>query len=383
MPRTSANNFDVIVVGVGAMGSAAAWQLAARGARVLGLEQFDVPNARGSSHGYSRAIRLAYHEHPDYVPLLRRAYALWQELEQATQQSLLTITGGLYMGPGGSEQIQRTIESADRHQVPYERLDRQALAERFPQFHLPDDFAAVLESQAGFLLPEACVAAQVVAALRHGGRVQAHEAVRGWRETPEHVEVSTDRGVYRADQLIFCGGAWTAPLLSGLQIPLRVSRQPLVWFWPRQPDLFALGRLPIWAIAHADGSSHYGFPMLSDNPGFKIARHWPGPTAEPDALQRTPLPEDEADCRAAVEQFIPAAAGPLLAVRVCMYTNSPDGHFIIDRLPGHLRVTLAAGFSGHGFKFAPVIGQLLADLALDGLTELPAEFLKLARLARQ
>ena len=345
---------------------------------MLGLEQFDIPHARGSSHGFSRAIRLAYYEHPDYVPLLRRTYALWRELEAQTGQQLLTITGGLYFGAHDNEQIRRTIASADEYGVTYEYLDRQALAERFPQFRLPDDFHAVLGAK------EASCARSGHRRAGHG-RAQARRcaarprAGAGLACRYRGVSVTTERGEYRAERLILCGGAWSSSLLGELNVQLRVSRQPVAWFWPRRPDLFALGQFPLWMLAHADGSSHYGFPMLPDNPGFKVARHWPGPTADPDQLQRDPLPGDEADCRAAIDQYLPDAAGPLLALRVCMYTHSPDCHFIVDRHPRLERVTVACGFSGHGFKFAPVMGELLADLALTGRSDLPASFLGLGR----
>ncbi len=373
--------FDVIVVGVGAMGSAACQQLAVRGLRVLGLEQFDIPHARGSSHGFTRAIRLAYHEHPDYVPLLRRAYELWHALEELSGQQLLTITGGLYLGSSRSQQLRDTVTAAEEHRVPYETLDRQALAERFPQFQVPEDFWAVLESQAGFLRPELAVAAQVMTALGHGAVIHGHEPVLQWQADPACVRVVTQRGVYEAERVVFCGGAWTGRLLADLKLPLRVSRQPMAWFWPQRPELFGLDRLPIWALAHDDGSSHYGFPTLPDNPGFKIARHWPGETADPDALDRNGSAADEADCRDFLQRYLPLADGPLMGLRICMYTNSPDGHFIVDRHPQFERVVLAGGFSGHGFKFAPVIGEILADLAVDGATRLPAGFLSLTRLS--
>src|SRR5687768_10820017 len=217
------SGYDVIVVGVGAMGSSACYQLANRGAKVLGLEQFDIPHARGSSHGQSRMIRMAYYEHPDYVPLLRRAYALWDEIERVSGQKLLHVTGGIYMGPPGGEVVPGSLQSARQHGLTHELLDRGAMARRFPQFTLPDEWQALYEDRAGFLLPEPVVAAYAEAALRRGADLRGHEAVTAWRATDSGVAVTTTRGEYEADQLLFCGGPWSSRLLADLNVPLVVT----------------------------------------------------------------------------------------------------------------------------------------------------------------
>ncbi len=374
--------YDVIVVGLGAMGSAACHHLAARGVRVLGLEQFDIPHARGSSHGYSRFIRQAYFEHPDYVPLLQRSYQLWDELEAVSGQKLLHRTGGLYMGRPDAEAIAGSLSSFIQHKLPHEVLTRQQVAERYPQFHLPGDYIGLIEPEAGFLLPEKCIAAHVEVALRRGAELHGHEGVTAWDEQPDGVRVHTARGVYRADKLVFCGGAWSDRLVRDLGVPLLVTRQVLAWVWPRRPDAFALGRLPVWMIETGRGGQHYGFPMMPDNPGFKLALHRAATPTNPDTVTRDPLPGDEETYRPLLREFIPDADGQLLALRVCLYTNSPDGHFIIDRHPRHERVSVACGFSGHGFKFASVVGEVMADLAVRGKTDLPAAFLGLARFRR-
>ncbi len=372
-------NFDVIVIGVGAMGSACAYQLAGRGLRVLGLEQFGIPHALGSSHGFSRMIRLAYYEHPDYVPLLLRAYELWDELERESGQKLLHITGGVYMGGPGSEVVSGSIQAARMHGLPHEVLDRKQIADRFRMFELPDDFSGIFEPRAGFLHPERVVAAFAEQAMRRGAELHGQEPVVEWSADSHGVKVRTVRETYHADRLIIAGGAWSGRLLSDLGIELLVTRQIMGWVWPRQPELFELGKFPVWAIDHADGGMHYGFPMMPDNPGFKIAFHARGAPADPDRVIRDLLPGDEATFRDALTRYLPAADGPLLAMRVCLYTNSPDSHFIIDRHPHHQRVTFACGFSGHGFKFASAIGEVLADLAMRGTTRLPIDFLKLKR----
>jgi len=376
---SSDNRYEVIVVGIGAMGSSACHHLASRGVRVLGLEQFDIPHALGSSHGYSRMIRMAYYEHSDYVPLLRRAYELWRELEKASGQDLLFEVGGVYMGPPEGHVVAGAIEAARRHGLLYDVLSHADLKKCFPQFHLPDHFTGVFEHRAGFLLPEKVVAAQAELALRGGADLRGREPVLGWDASQSGVTVRTSKGEYRAERLVFCGGAWAGKLVKDLGVELVVTRQTLGWFWPRQPDLFETPRFPVWGIEVADGSLAYGFPMLQDNPGLKVARHGRGAVTDPDHVSRQITPEDEAEVRAILDRHLPDGAGPLLSMRVCLYTNSPDGHFIIDSHPEHQNVTLACGFSGHGFKFASVVGEVLADLALEGQTKLPAQFLGLER----
>lgn len=377
------NHFDVIVIGVGSMGSAACYQLAKRGVRVLGLEQFDIPNARASHHGYSRMFRLAYFEHPDYVALLKRAYELWEQLEADSGQKQLHITGGLYLGRPDSEVVTGSIDAARKYGLPHEVIGRAALSKRFPQFHVPDDAIAFYETKAGFLLPEKVVAAQAEQAMRRGAVLHAHEPVTSWEARGGGVTVTTTRDTYTAGHVIFTGGAWTSRLVKDLGVELTVTRQALAWFWPRRPELFAPGRFPCWALDMSPRDQyrgvHYGFPMLADNPGFKIALHWPDEPCDPDAVDRTPRPADEDAVRGAIRRFIPDADGPLLGIRICIYTNSPDGHFIIDRHPAHANVTLACGFSGHGFKFTSVVGEVLADLAMTGESTNPIGFLGLSR----
>lgn len=373
------NTFEIIVIGVGAMGSATCHELARRGVRVLGLEQFDIPHTRGSSHGLSRMIRLAYYEHPDYVPLLRRAYERWIQLEEECGRKLLHITGGVYIGPEGHELVAGSHQSAVRHRLDHELLDRTQLAVRFPQFRLPDQCVGLYEPMAGWLEPEKVICAFVEQAMRRGARIHAHEPVRSWTAGAGGVTVKTDRAEYRAEKLIFCGGPWTSSLVHDLGVALTVTRQVMLWVWPRQPELFDPDRFGVWALGHEDGTLHYGFPMSGDGLGLKIAHHARGKPTDPDRVARDPQSGDETSVRNFIGTFMPAADGPTLALRTCMYTNSPDSHFIIDHHPAHERVTLACGFSGHGFKFASVIGELMADLSMHGRTDLPADFLSRAR----
>jgi sarcosine oxidase len=378
--------FDVIVVGVGAMGSSACMHLARRGKRVLGLDRSDIPNALGSSHGFSRMIRLSYHEHPDYVPLLLRAYELWRELEHLSGRALLHITGGLYMGLPDGDTVAGALKAAQERSLPHELLTRAQLQTRYPVFHVPPDHVGFFEPSAGFLVPEAVIAAQAELALRAGAVLNAHEEVLDWHADSSGVKL-TSRGPrgkreFHTDRIIFTAGAWTSRLLADLGVQLRVTRQVMAWVWPKKPELFELGELPVWALDHPGGGLHYGFPIDPDSaaPGFKLALHRRADEVDPDRVERTARPGDEETVREILRTTIPDADGDLLALRVCLYTNSPDSHFVIDRAPGHDgRALVACGFSGHGFKFASVMGEVLADLATAGATAHPIGFLGLKR----
>jgi len=376
------DRFDVIVIGVGGMGSAACYHLARRGVRVLGLEQFDIPHAKGSSHGFSRMIRTAYYEHPDYVPLLQRSFKLWKELEDESLLKILHVTGGLYLGHPDGEIVSGSLASSRKHNLAYEHYTRDDLTKLFPQFRLPDDFVGLFEYQAGYLVPELAIGAHVDLAMRHGAHVHGNEPVLRWSSDDKGATVTTANATYHADHLVFCGGAWSDKLMTDLGVKLLVTRQVLGWVQPLRRDYFQLGVLPVWAIDNHDGTLYYGFPLTPESPGLKIAHHGAGPATDPDTIDRAPHRDDEHSFRRALQTYLPDADGALVSMRICMYTNSPDHHFILDRHPRHERVTLACGFSGHGFKFCSVIGEALADLATKGRSELPIEFLGLQRFGR-
>jgi sarcosine oxidase len=365
--RAVAPHFDVIVVGVGGMGSATVYHLAKRGRRVLGLERFDIPNDQGSSHGITRIIRLAYYEHPSYVPLLRRAYELWRELEKTVGEQILHITGSLDAGPPGSQVFEGSRRSCEEHGLPYEVLTSAELTRRFPGYRLPSETVAILQPEGGFLLPEHCIVDHVLAAQALGAEVHGRERVLGWQPRAAGVQVTTDRGVYEADRLVITAGAWASELLdnlAGLAIP---ERQVLAWFQPRRPELFALDRFPVFNLVVPEGR-YYGFPVFGV-PGFKLGRyHHLAEAVDPEKLDRECYPSDEAILRSFAERYFPDGAGPTMALKVCMFTNSPDEHFVVDRHPTYPQVSFAAGFSGHGFKFCSVIGEIMADLAEAGAT---------------
>lgn len=367
---------DVIVIGLGADGSAAAAHLAGRGAKVLGLEAFARAHTNGSSGGLTRVIRLAYYEHPDYVPLLERAWSLWRELEAETGTELLRQTGGVYVGPRDGELVAGSLRSAREHALDHELLDPAALRERLPLFRFDPDWWGLAEATAGYLAPERAIAAHLAQAERHGAELRFDERVSGWTRDGDGVRVVTDRGTYRAAKLVVAAGAWNARLLPAIAPLLQVKRVPLFWFEP-VAEREALARLPVYIVDSGLGHGCYGFPYLADQ-GLKIATHGAGTPADPDTVDRNVHPDDEAPIRAFVRERLPAGDGPVRLTKVCMYTVTPDEHFIVD-VDGP--VAYASACSGHGFKFASVMGEVLADLALDGATRHPIGFLSASRFA--
>ncbi len=372
--------FDVIVVGVGAAGSAAAYHLARRGARVLALERSTIPNEDASHGGVTRVIRQAYFEHPDYVPLLLRAYENWRALEREVGERLLFTPGVLYAGPPGSALIQGCLRSARLHGLALETLNGETHATRFGEFTLPRGHVSHFEPAGGYLLADAAIRAHTRLAGAHGAVIREREPVRRWGTDGREAWVETDRGRFRAGALVLCAGAWMAKI-AGLRTPLRVTRQTLVWTTPQRPERFARPDAPVWALEDGDGSMYYGFPAGAGGPGLKAARHYAGDEIDPDRTDRTPPSHEIEPVRDFLRRRLPGADGPVLHAGACLYTNTPDEHFIIDRHPDHERVVVASPCSGHGFKFASVLGEILADMAMEGRTALPTAFLSLARFA--
>jgi sarcosine oxidase len=370
--------YDVIVIGVGGMGSAVVYHLARRGAKVLGLERYSIPHEMGSSHGMTRIIRLAYSEHPNYVPLLRRAYALWRDLEREAGEQLLFVTGGIDAGKPESEVLKGSLESCREHDLAHEVLDASALRERFPGYRLATDMMAVVQPDAGFLLPERCIVSHVAAARSLGAEIHAGEAIVRWHADDAEVVVHAERSTYRAKKLVISAGAWAGKLVAELA-PLAVpERQVLLWTAPLTFEHFRMGAFPIFNMEAPEGR-FYGFPAYGV-PGFKIGRyHHRRERIDPDTMRRECTPEDEAVLRQAIRRYFPDADGPTLAMKACIFTNTPDEHFIIDRHPSHPCVYIVSACSGHGFKFCSVIGEITADLALAGGT---AHDIRMFRLSR-
>lgn len=375
------DKYDAIVIGVGAMGAAACHHLARRGQRVLGLEHFDIAHDRGSSHGVTRIIRLAYYEHPAYVPLVRRAYELWRDLEQRSGEHLLHLTGSIDASPEGDEIITGALRACELHDIPHEIYTGGELALRFPGLRLPADHLALYQAEGGFLAAERCVETHVGSARAAGAVIHARERVLGWDVSDGGVRVHSDTGDYFAERIVVCAGAWLGELIPRLAPLARPERQVLGWFEPIVPGHFADGRFPVFNVSVEEGR-YYGFPAFAI-PGFKLGRyHHLGEQIDtPDAWDREPNEADEAVLRAFVDRYCPDAAGPLLTAKTCMFTNTPDEHFILDTLPGEQRVIVASPCSGHGFKFSAVVGEIIADLAIDGATRHDIGLFGLARFA--
>jgi sarcosine oxidase len=359
--------YDAVVLGLGAMGSATLCHLALRGWRVLGLEQFSPGHSLGSSHGDSRIIRATYFEHPLYVPLVRRAHNLWRELEERAGASLMTIKGGLMIGPPDGMVVSGTLRSAAEHHLPYELLAPEATRERFPAFRLADDLVAVLDPGAGYLYPEACNKAHISVAREAGAEARFNEPVIAWAPDGAGVCVTTASRDYFADRLVIAGGAWSGELLRELGLPLTVERQSVFWLEPDgEPESYDSARFPIYAYEYKPGSICYGFPRLPH--GLKASVMHDGETSQhPDRVRRT-IEEAEAEpLRAALRPVLPGLAKAAIRESgVCIFTNTPDHDFIIDFHPRYRQVLVSSACSGHGFKFASALGEVHADLLTTG-----------------
>ncbi|PLR81173.1 N-methyl-L-tryptophan oxidase [Bacillus canaveralius] len=370
-------HYDVIVIGLGGMGSTAAYQLATRGQRVLGLEQFGPAHDLGSSHGGSRIIRQAYFEDPAYVPLLLRAYELWEAIEKQSGEEILTVTGGLMMGPPDSLTVTGTMQSATQWNLSYEVLEANDIRKRYPVFTPSANSIAIYEEKAGFVRPELSVYSHLFQAEKHGADLRFFESAQSWEVHPsgEGVRVVTNTGTYEAGKLIISPGAWAPKLLAELGVSFQVERHIQMFFEPtRGIEPFRVGKLPIYIWEADDNVQLYGFPSFGIKAeGAKVAFFRKGQPCTPENIDRTVYEHEVEIMRNYLEQGLPMLNGRFLQGKTCMYTNTPDEHFVITEHPQHPQVVIAAGFSGHGFKFASVVGEILADLVIDGNTNHPIE----------
>lgn len=382
--RNSSDHFDVIVLGVGSMGAATCSELASRGVKVLGIEQFAIPHDQGSHVGQSRIIRKAYFEHPDYVPLLEKAYQNWRDLENATSTQVYFETGLLHFGPPEHDMMRGVHESANAYTIPLTTLDASA----YPQISTPAHYERLLEPVAGFIPPEKAILLYTELAIRYGAQIHTQEKVLHWQQNSTgHLQVKTDKGEYTSAKLIITAGPWAGEMIPQLAPKLQVTRQVLAWVIPKKPQLFELGQLPCWLLVdEVDPGIFYGFPSLPvgqfNGPiGFKAGYHVPGQVTDPNQVNRQVARQEEQKLIEAIQRFFPEGYQSTHLLKTCLYTYTPDENFIIDFLPGSdQKVVFAAGFSGHGFKFSSVMGEILVDLAIEGKTPLPIDFLNLARL---
>ncbi|MGB7506714.1 MAG: N-methyl-L-tryptophan oxidase [Mycobacterium sp.] len=372
--------YDVIVIGLGGMGSSAAYHLASRGQRVLGLEKYTPAHDRGSSHGGSRIIRQSYFEDPAYVPLLLRAYELWDKLAADSQREVYRVTGGLFIGAPDSLTVAGSLAASREWDLPHEVLDAAGIRARFPNFTPESGDIALYEDMAGFARPELTVQAHLSLAESAGATLQFGEEVLEWADTAAGVVVRTDRGTYTAGQLVVCPGAWAPQLLAEFGIPITVERQVLYWLDP-VAGTESFVEHPIFIDESSDGMQIYGFPAIDGaRGGVKVAFFRKGVACTPETIDRTVRGDEIREMRDRSVQLLPALNGPCLHTATCMYSNTPDQHFVIARHPDSAYVTVACGFSGHGFKFVPVVGEILADLAIDGATGHPISLFDPKRL---
>lgn len=358
--------YDVLVVGLGAMGSAALYHLAHRGCRVVGVDAFRPPHTLGSTHGRTRIIREAYYEHPSYVPLVKRAYENWSALEKSTGTVLYHQTGGLMMGAPDSRLIRGTLESATMHGLAVEDLTADQVMRRFPAFHTPDGMIGVFEQRAGVLFPEACVRAHLDGARVSGADIRMDTRVLHVFQKPGSISAVTHDGTIAARRVVVAAGPWTGVLLEqlGVSVPLVVERQTMHWFdsTPYARTL-APAEFPVALIEHAPDRFFYVMPDLGD--GVKAAIHHEGAMTSPDGVDRDVAAPDTDPVERLVEQFVPAAERVARESAVCLYTDTPDNDFVVDTVAGMPNVVVVSACSGHGFKFASALGEIAAQLALE------------------
>jgi sarcosine oxidase len=371
------DRFHTIVAGLGAMGSAALYHLAARGPGVAGFDRFAPPHSLGSSHGETRMIREAYYEHPAYVPVVRRAYDLWHDLGARTGTPLIVETGGVFAGPADGELVPGLRIAASAYGIPVEELSQRDAARRFPWLRTDWSMETVFEPRAGFVYPERCISAHLGLAAQHGAQIHTGEPVLSWRMDGFDVVVVTARGEYRCERLILATGAWMVDTLAELGVHAIVERQPLFWFRPADP-----ARCPttVWALEFEHGKLLYGFPATEG--GIKVAIHYGGvQRTTADQIDRHIYSEDSAHLRTYADRHLPGILGEIARADVCMYTNTPDLHFIFDAHPRHAGVLVVSACSGHGFKFSSAIGEAAAQWAHDGRPALDMSLFSLRRFA--
>ncbi len=384
--KSFSSHYDAIVLGVGSMGSSTCWFLANRGFKVLGIEQFDISHDKGSHAGQSRIIRKSYFEHPDYVPLLERAYANWKNIEDQTASKIFTRTGVLYFGKKGNELTKGVTTSSVKYSLPLDHPTHQQAQTQFPAFKIPTDYEVIFEPDAGFVTPERAILVYTEEAIKKGAVIHTKETVQEWKQEGSGIKVISDQGAYTCDKLIITAGGWAPKMIPGLKSELTVTKQMIMWVNPKDWKPFSLGNFPCWILEDPERGSYYGFPILPTNQfggplGLKLAHHIPGEIMNADNVNRDITPGTEEDLMYCLNKYIPDAVGSILSVKSCLYTYSKDQNFIIDHLPGYdKKVTIATGFSGHGFKFVSVVGEILADLAMKGKTDLPIGFLGMSRL---
>lgn len=381
--QNNKTNYDVIVIGVGSMGSSTCYQIAKQGHSVLGLEQFDIPHEMGSHTGQSRIIRKAYFEHPDYVPLLERAYENWQSLEQEISNQIYFKTGLLYFGPSNHMLIKGTLKSAIKYRIEVNELSQKDQLEKFPQFKIPESYTNLMEVDAGFITPERAILSFTKQALKYKAEIHTNEKTLEWSKKDGMIQVKTNKQTYKCKKLVLTTGAWTSKFSNVKN--LEVTRQIMAWAQPKNLDMFRLNNFPCWIFADPSVKGvYYGFPSLPNSSfeeptGLKFAHHTKGTLSDPDIVNRNVSKKEEKILIEAIKKFIPEGVETINSMKTCLYTYSPDEDFILDFYNNNKDIVIAAGFSGHGFKFASVIGEILSELVTKGKSIHPINFLNANR----
>ncbi len=374
--------YDVVVIGVGSMGASALYHLARAGLSVAGIEQFGIVHDSGSHSGQTRLIRKAYFEDERYIPLLEAAYNGWKEIEYTSGNTIYTESGLAYLGESDHPIVQGVYRAANSHKLPFRACSNR---EKAP-FALPDSFESRLEIEAGFLRADIAIKSYVGAAKTSGAQVFLNEKVRAINYREDVVEVETDKRIIRAAKVVICAGSYISELLPQMKNRVQVSRQMIGWVKPKTYDLEHYKQMPAWVITDKSiPGIYYGFPILDDETHpmhgqLKFAHHTIADSIHPTEVHQYDPKIEEARLRQILEQFLPELADQPIALTACMYSNTKDEQFILDYLPdSRNKIVLATGFSGHGFKFAPVIGEIVTDLLARGTTQYNIDFLELDR----
>lgn len=372
------SQYDVIIVGAGSMGMAAGYFLAKQGVSTLLIDSFNPPHSNGSHHGDTRIIRHAYGEGRQYVSLALRAQSLWSELQQESGQHLFHQTGVLSVGTLSSSFINEIVASGLEYSLPLDVLTSSQIKNNWPGISVPDDFIGCFESTSGVLFSEDCIRAYRLLALNNGASLLCDNPVTDIQISESSVIVQTKQGRFTAEKLIISSGAWTGKILKSL--PLQILRKTVAWFEVDEA-LFDSNRFPAFIFSLAS-ENYYGFPSIGGS-GLKIGRHDSGQITDPDNINREfgAYPEDEDEVRQFLQRYMPEASGRVKQGSVCLYTKTPDENFIIDWHPEYSNVAIAAGFSGHGFKFSSVVGEILSEMVIKGRTQYDISQFSLSRFA--
>ena len=376
------NIYDVIIIGLGAMGSAASYYLSKNGVKVLGLDTYEPPHKLGSSHGHTRVIREAYHEGTSYVPIVKRAYELWNELDHEIEDKLILEYGGMYLGDDG-KYLSDAKKSAKKYDIPIKEFSSKEIKEKYNILNPPNNFKGLLENRSGAVFPEKAISNFLSKSINNGSSHNYNEKVIGWGKQSKFYKVETDKNNYFAEKLIFSSGAWIKNLVPSLKLPVKIERQVLFWFDPiKDKDRFHYSNMPNTGWDLDNGMEFYTQPNI-ENKGFKVAMHHNGKFISENDLNRESNADDLSIVKNFLEEYIPLANGKLIDSRVCVYTNTPDFDFIIDFYPNDENIIICSPCSGHGFKFTPAIGEICSELVINNGTNYDLSEFSINRLMKQ